>query len=153
MRATMDYMVGSTAIQIRSRGNRIKVVDVEKEKVRKSILKHFLAALVIAGMLILLCFYVVQLENQKIMLDESVYELQSQIDDITKGNLVLQKEEESLLIDYDTIFRKALAKGMKFPQKQQVATYDMQKSTAVRMNGNKMAENDCDGKGGKKQDS
>ncbi len=40
MRATMDYMVGNTAIQIRSSKNKITVIDVRKEKVRKSILKH-----------------------------------------------------------------------------------------------------------------
>ena len=92
MRATMDYMVGNTAIQIRSSKNKITVIDVRKEKVRKSILKHLLAALVITGLLILLCFYVVRLENRKVMLDKSVYALQSQVDDMIKGNIVLQKE-------------------------------------------------------------
>ncbi len=151
MRATMDYMVGNTAIQIRSSKNKITVIDVRKEKVRKSILKHLLAALVITGLLILLCFYVVRLENRKVMLDKSVYALQSQVDDMIKGNIVLQKEEESLLVDYDTIYKKALMMGMKFPKKQQVGTYDMQKSTAVRMSKTQAAETDSAGKADKKQ--
>lgn len=151
MRATMDYMVGNTAIQIRSRKNKITVIDVRKERVRKSILKHLLVALVITGLLILLCFYVVRLENQKVMLDKSVYVLQSQVDDIIKGNVVLQKEEESLLVDYDTIYEKALMMGMKFPKKQQVGTYDAQKSTAVRLNKTKAAESNSTGKADKKQ--
>ena len=128
MRATMDYMVGNTAIQIRSSKNKITVIDVRKEKVRKSILKHLLAALVITGLLILLCFYVVRLENRKVMLDKSVYALQSQVDDMIKGNIVLQKEEESLLVDYDTIYKKALMMGMKFQKR----LWSMQKNCLMR---------------------
>ncbi len=151
MRTTMDYMVGNTAIQIRSRKNKITVIDVRKERVRKSILKHLLAALVITGLLILLCFYVVRLENQKVMLDKSVYALQSQVDDMIKGNIVLQKEEQSLFVDYDTIYKKALTMGMKFPKKQQVGTYDAQKSTVVRMSKTKAVGNNSTGKTDKKQ--
>lgn len=151
MRAMMDYMVGNTAIQIRSRKNKITVIDVRKERVRKSILKHLLVALVIIGLLILLCFYVVRLENRKVMLDKSVYALQAQVDDMIKGNMVLQKEEESLLVDYDNIYKKALMMGMKFPKKQQVRTYDAQKSTAVRMSKMKTVESNSTGKADKKQ--
>ena len=77
MKATMEYMVGNTAVQIINTGNKIKVVDVEKQRIRKSIWKHLSIALTITGMLVTLCFYVVRLENQKNLLDQSVYHLQA----------------------------------------------------------------------------
>lgn len=132
MRTTVDYMIGNTAIQIINKGNKIKIVDVEKEKVRKSTIKHLIVALMAAGLLIASCFYVVRLENQKVMLNKEVYTLQTEVDNITKENMVLRKEEENLPIDYDVILKRALALGMHFPTNQQIEKYAVEKSTVVR---------------------
>lgn len=133
MKTTMDYMVGNTAIQIINKGKRIKVVDVKKEKARRSIFKHIAIALILTGLLVSSCFYVVRLQNQKVLLDQSVYALQIQIDKMAKENVVLQKEQQEVPIDYDEIFKKALDLGMDFPTNQQLGTYTAEKSTAVRV--------------------
>lgn len=133
MKLTTDYMVGNTAIQIINTGKRIKVVDVEKAKVRRSIVKHLIVALAITGILITLCFYVVRLENQKVMLNRSVYTLQSQVDQIAKENVLLQKQEQEVPVDYEELYDKAVALGMRFPTNEQIEVYSAEKSTAIRM--------------------
>ena len=133
MKLTTDYMVGNTAIQIINTGRRIKIVDVEKAKVRRSIMKHLIIALAITGMLITLCFYVVRLENQKVLLNRSVYTLQTQVDKIAKENVLLEKQEQEIPVDYDEIYDRALALGMRFPTNDQIGTYNVEKSTAIRL--------------------
>lgn len=133
MKLTMDYMVGNTAIQIINTGKKIKVVDVEKAKVRRSIVKHLIVALAITGILITLCFYVVRLENQKVLLNRAVYTLQSQVDRIAKENVSIQKQEQEVPVDYEEIYKKALSLGMRFPTKEQIGTYSAEKSTAIRL--------------------
>lgn len=136
MKTTMDYMVGNTAIQIINKGKKIKVVDVKKEKIRRSIVKHLALSLIITGLLVSSCFYVVRLENQKVLLNQSVYTLQLQVEEMAKENVMLQKEEEEVPMDYEVILKKALALGMNFPTNQQIGTYSAEKSTAVRVNVN-----------------
>lgn len=133
MKLTTDYMVGNTAIQIINTGKRIRVVDVEKAKVRRSFVKHLIVALAITGILITLCFYVVRLENQKVLLNRSVYSLQSQVDKIAKENILLQKQEQEVPVDYEEIYDKALALGMRFPTNEQIEAYCATKSTAIRL--------------------
>ena len=133
MKLTTDYMVGNTAIQIINTGKRIKVVDVEKAKVRRSIVKHLIVALAITGILITLCFYVVRLENQKVLLNRSVYTLQTQVDKIAKENVLLQKQEQEVPVDYEEIYDQAVALGMRFPTNEQIEVYNASKSTAIRL--------------------
>lgn len=142
MKTTMDYMVGNTAIQIINKGNKIKVVDVKKEKVRRRIVKHLLSTLIITAMLVVMCFYVVRMENQKVLLDKAVFTLQSQIDKMEKNNIMLQKEEQEEPINYNVIYKKALALGMKFPTNEQMGTYSVEKSTTVRVNGKEKSTNE-----------
>lgn len=133
MKTTLDYMVGNTAIQIIHTGKKIRVVDVEKEKVRKIFLARFILVTVIAVLLIVTCFYVVQLQNDKVLLDQKIYTLQGQVEDLKKENIVLEKQNEEAAIDYEEIYRRALALGMRFPTNDQMHTYTVEKSTAVRM--------------------
>ena len=133
MRLTTDYMVGNTAIQIINTGKKIRVVDVEKAKVRRSFVKHLIVALAITGILITLCFYVVRLENQKVLLNRSVYSLQSQVDKIEKENILLQKQEQEVPVDYEEIYDRAVALGMRFPTNEQIEEYSAAKSTAIRL--------------------
>lgn len=135
MKITMDYMVGNTAIQIVNTGRKIKIVDVEKRAVKKRFWKRFFMVSFIAAALMVACFYVVRLENQKVLLDQQVYELQAQVKDLEKENLVMEKQNEEVPIDYQDIYNRALGLGMKFPTEQQVQTYTVEKSTAVRMYG------------------
>ena len=135
MKTTMDYMVGNTAIQIVNTGRKIKIVDVEKRAVKKRFWKRFFMVSFIATALMVVCFYVVRLENQKVLLDQQVYELQAQVKDLEKENLVLEKQNEEVPVDYQDIYNRALDLGMKFPTEQQVQTYTVEKSTAVRMYG------------------
>ena len=133
MKTTMDYMIGNTAIQLVNTGKKIKIIDVEKQKIRRSIIKSLVISIAIVTLFIVCCFYIVKLENQKVLLDQSVYSLQCQIDSIEKENKVLQKEQQEVAVDYDQIYKKALALGMKFPTNEQVGTYTPEKSTAVRI--------------------
>ena len=135
MKTTMDYMVGNTAIQIVNTGRKIKIVDVEKRAVKKRFWKRFFMVSFIAAALMVACFYVVRLENQKVLLDQQVYELQAQVKDLEKENLVMEKQNEEVPIDYQDIYNRALGLGLKFPTEQQVQTYTVEKSTAVRMYG------------------
>lgn len=135
MKTTMDYMVGNTAIQIVNTGRKIKIVDVEKRAVKKRFWKRFFMVSFIAAALMVACFYVVRLENQKVLLDQQVYELQAQVKDLEKENLVMEKQNEEVPVDYQDIYNRALGLGMKFPTEQQVQTYTVEKSTAVRMYG------------------
>lgn len=134
MKTTMDYMIGNTAVQIINKGKRIKVVDVKKEKIRRRIWKQFVLAVTLTGLLVGSCFYIVRLQNQKALLDQSVYQLQVQVDQMTKENVVLQKEEQEVPVDYHMIFKKALELGMNFPTNRQIGTYKSEKSSAVRVN-------------------
>lgn len=136
MKTTMDYMVGNTAIQIINTGKKIKIVDVEKEKVRKKFLARLILVTLIAAMLMVTCFYVVQLQNRRALLDREIYTLQTQVEDLQKENLVLEKQNAEVAIDYEDIYNKALELGMRFPTNQQIQTYTVEKSTAVRINGN-----------------
>lgn len=136
MKTTMDYMVGNTAIQIINTGKKIKIVDVEKEKVRKKFLARLILVTLIAAMLMVTCFYVVQLQNRKTLLDREIYTLQTQVEDLEKENIVMEKQNAEVAIDYEDIYKKALELGMRFPTNQQIQTYTVEKSTAVRINGN-----------------
>jgi cell division protein FtsL len=134
MKTTLDYVIGNTAVQIVQTRGRIKVIDVEKEKIRKKFLSRLILVTVVTAICMICCFTVVQMENQKVLLDNSVYSLRSQVEDLEKENLALQKQSEETAIDYDSIYKRALALGMKFPKQSQVKSYSVEKSTAVRIN-------------------
>ncbi len=136
MKTTMDYMIGNTAIQIINTGNKIKVIDVEKRKIRKKFWGRFILVSLLTAILAVTCFYVVQLENRKVLLDKQVYALQAQIEELEKENLVLEKQNSETPIDYQDIFTRARELGMQFPTNQQIETYTVEKSTAVRLYGN-----------------
>ena len=59
------------------------------------------------------------------------------IDVLEKENLALKKQEADVTISYDDLFARAKALGMKFPTNYQVQTYTVEKSTAVRLYGEK----------------
>lgn len=134
MKATMDYMVGNTAIQIVNTGKKIKIIDVEKEKVKRRFWKKLLLVLAVGIMMFSSCFYVVKLQNTETLLDRQIYDLKGQIEDLQHENTVLEKENEDQEIDYKTIYKKALEMGMKFPSNNQIYEYHVDKSTAVRIN-------------------
>ncbi len=136
MKTTMDYMIGNTAIQIINTGNKIKVIDVEKRKIRKKFWGRFILVSLLSAILAVTCFYVVQLENRKVLLDKQVYALQAQIEELEKENLVMEKQNSETPIDYQDIFTRARELGMRFPTNQQIQTYTVEKSTAVRLYGN-----------------
>lgn len=133
MKTTLDYMVGNTAIQIVNTGKRIKVIDVEKEKTRKRFWKRFLIVSFMAALLTVTCFHVVQMENQKVLLDRQIYRLRTQVNVLEKENVILRRQNEEVAIDYNEIFKRAKGLGMRFPTNQQLETYTVEKSTAVRM--------------------
>jgi len=138
MKTTMDYMIGNTAIQIINTGNKIKVIDVEKRKIRKKFWGRLVLVSFLFAILAVTCFYVVQLQNRKVLLDKQVYALQAQIEEIEKENLVLEKQNSETPIDYQDIFTRAQELGMRFPTNQQIQTYTVEKSTAVRLYGDEI---------------
>ena len=137
VKVTMDYVVGNTAIQIVNTGKKVKIVDVEKQKKKRKFIKQWIIASAASLVLILSCFQIVRMENQEVILNKQVYQLASQIDVLEKENLALKKQEADVTISYDDLFARAKALGMKFPTNCQVQAYTVEKSTAVRLYGEK----------------
>lgn len=137
VKVTMDYVVGNTAIQIVNTGKKVKIVDVEKQKKKRKFIKQWIIASAASLVLILSCFQIVRMENQEVLLNKQVYQLTSQVDVLEKENLALKKQEADVTISYDDLFARAKALGMKFPTNCQVQTYTVEKSTAVRLYGEK----------------
>jgi len=129
--------VGNTAIQIVNTGKKVKIVDVEKQKKKRKFIKQWIIASAASLVLILSCFQIVRMENQEVLLNKQVYKLASQIDVLEKENLALKKQEADVTISYDDLFARAKSLGMKFPTNCQVQTYTVEKSTAVRLYGEK----------------
>lgn len=133
MKSTTEYMIGNTAVQIVNKGKRICVVDVEKRKQKDRIVKRGLVTVIMAAMLTVACFYVVRLNNQQVILGDSVQRLQDQVTVLKEKTEEMKREASDAALDYDTIFSKAKKLGMKFPKQDQVYDYKVQKSTEVRV--------------------
>lgn len=133
MKSTTEYMIGNTAVQIVNKGKRICVVDVEKRKQKGRMVKRGLVTVIMATMLTVACFYVVRLNNQQVILGDSVQSLQDQVTVLKEKTEEMKREASDAALDYDTIFSKAKKLGMKFPKQDQVYDYKVQKSTAVRV--------------------
>lgn len=133
MKSTTEYMIGNTAVQIVNKGKRICVVDVEKRKQKGRMVKRGLVTVIMAAMLTVACFYVVRLNNQQVILGDSVQRLQDQVTVLKEKTEEMKREASDAALDYDTIFSKAKKLGMKFPKQNQVYDYKVQKSTAVRV--------------------
>lgn len=133
MKSTTEYMIGNTAVQIVNKGKRICVVDVKKRKQKGRMVKRGLVTVIMAAMLTVTCFYVVRLNNQQVILGDSVQRLQDQVTVLKEKTEEMKREASDAALDYDTIFSKAKKLGMKFPKQDQVYDYKVQKSTAVRV--------------------
>ena len=133
MKSTTEYMIGNKAVQIVNKGKRICVVDVEKRKQKGRMVKRGLVTVIMAAMLTVACFYVVRLNNQQVILGDSVQSLQDQVTVLKEKTEEMKREASDAALDYDTIFSKAKKLGMKFPKQDQVYDYKVQKSTAVRV--------------------
>ena len=133
MKSTTEYMIGNTAVQIVNKGKRICVVDVKKRKQKGRMVKRGLVTVIMAAMLTVACFYVVRLNNQQVILGDSVQRLQDQVTVLKEKTEEMKREASDAALDYDTIFSKAKKLGMKFQKQDQVYDYKVQKSTAVRV--------------------
>ena len=133
MKSTTEYMIGNAAVQIVNKGKRICVVDVKKRKKKGRMVKRGLVTVIMAAMLTVACFYVVRLNNQQVILGDSVQRLQDQVTVLKEKTEEMKREASDAALDYDTIFSKAKKLGMKFPKQDQVYDYKVQKSTAVRV--------------------
>ena len=133
MKSTTEYMIGNTAVQIVNKGKRICVVDVKKRKQKGRMVKRGRVTVIMAAMLTVACFYVVRLNNQQVILGDSVQRLQDQVTVLKEKTEEMKREASDAALDYDTIFSKAKKLGMKFPKQDQVYDYKVQKSTAVRV--------------------
>ena len=133
MKSTTEYMIGNTAVQIVNKGKRICVVDVKKRKQKGRMVKRGLVTVIMAAMLTVACFYVVRLNNQQVILGDSVQRLQDQVTVLKEKTEEMKREASDAALDYDTIFSKAKKLGMKVPKQDQVYDYKVQKSTAVRV--------------------
>ena len=133
MKSTTEYMIGNTAVQIVNKGKRICVVDVKKRKQKGRMVKRGLVTVIMAAMLTVACFYVVRLNNQQVILGDSVQRLQDQVTVLKEKTEEMKREASDAALDYETIFSKAKKLGMKFPKQDQVYDYKVQKSTAVRV--------------------
>ena len=120
MKSTTEYMIGNTAVQIVNKGKRICVVDVKKRKQKGRMVKRGLVTVIMAAMLTVACFYVVRLNNQQVILGDSVQRLQDQVTVLKEKTEEMKREASDAALDYDTIFSKAKKLGMKFPKQDQV---------------------------------
>ena len=132
MKIVTDYMVGNTAVRFINTGRRVKIIDVERKKIRKSFLRHFVVSFFLAALLAISCLYVVRLENKQVMLDKEVYVLTNEVNQLEKEKLIIQKKQEEQPLNYETIYKKARALGMRFPTNAQISAYEVEKSTAIR---------------------
>jgi cell division protein FtsL len=113
---------------------------VEKQEKKKNFLKKCLVSLTTGLVVLGSCMYVVNLQNTKVLLDKQVYSLQTEIDELEKENKLLADAGDENAIDYDEILAKAKALGMKFPKKEQICYYSVDKSTAVRVKSKGISE-------------
>ncbi len=135
MKTTMDYMVGNTALKIVNTGRKIKVIDVEKEKIKKSFWKRMIITLAVGVSFFWCCMFVLELQNTKTLLGEENYMLTTQIAALEQENVVLEKEADEVVIDYEDIFKQAKALGMDFPTQDQIYEYKVKKSSTIRYSG------------------
>ena len=134
MKTTLEYMVGSTAIQIVNTGKRIKVIDVRKEQRKRSVIKILSTGVLFALLTFGSCFYIIGMHNSEELLSRDVYALKSEIEELQNENLLLQKKNDNQQIDYQDIYVKAKKMGMRFPTADQLYEYTNEKSTGVRVN-------------------
>lgn len=134
MKYTTDYMVGNTAFQIVNKGKKIIVVDVEKEKARKRFWRKCLFTLAAGICMFFICLNFVNLENNRILLNDEVYAMQGEISELESEISTMEKMGEQNAVDFSSILKQAKAMGMRFPKENQVCYYKADKSTAVRIN-------------------
>ena len=135
MKAISEYVIGNTAIRIVDTGRRIRVIDVEKEKERRSFRKTALAILGAAILSLSSCLWMVSYQSSSTMLGREVYHLKNEVEEMERENKVLEKKIEDEAISYDQIYKKALAFGMDFPKGKNVKYYDYKKGTGIKMYG------------------
>lgn len=97
MKSTTEYMIGNTAVQIVNKGKRICVVDVKKRKQKGRMVKRGLVTVIMAAMLTVACFYVVRLNNQQVILGDSVQRLQDQVTVLKEKTEEMKREASDAL--------------------------------------------------------
>ncbi len=125
-------MVGNTAVQIISTGSKIKVINVEEHRRRKTALRDILLVLILGTFLVGICYSIIEQSNQSVLLSREIVSLNTDIEQLEKEKGDLQNQQEET-IDYDQLFEDAKTRfGMTFPSNNQVYTYDSSKSNAIR---------------------
>ncbi|MCR5692245.1 MAG: hypothetical protein K6G62_08495 [Eubacterium sp.] len=132
MKQVMDYMVGSSAVQVVCKRNKIQVVDVEKREKKKDRRICFFGILLIALVMTVVCFNVVRTNNQRNLLEKRVAGLRAQVEVLEEEKEEYDLEAGDERIDYQALLKKAKKMGMVFPKKKQVTDYKVSRPTAVK---------------------
>lgn len=133
MKAISSYTIGNTAVKIIDNGRRIRVVDVEKETRKKNIHKHVMIFFMAAFLTLSSSLFMVSYQHSKTVLDKKIYTLKTEIDSLERENIALEKSINDKTIDYDKIYREALAMGMHFPKSRDIRYYSYHKGSAIRL--------------------
>ena len=133
MRAISEYVIGNTAIRIVDTGRRIRVIDVEKEKEKRSFRKTAFAIFAAAILSLSSCLWMVSYQSASTMLDKQVFLLKNEVETMERENKVLEKKVEDEAMSYEKIYKKALSFGMDFPKGKNVRYYEYKKGTGIKL--------------------
>ena len=133
MKAISEYTIGNTAVRIVDNGRKIRVINVEQQKKRKSFRMTALAIFAAAVLSLSSCLWMVSYQSTSTMLDRQVFRLKNEVEMMERENKVLEKKLEDESISYDRIYKKALEMGMDFPKNKHVMYYTYKKGTAIKL--------------------
>lgn len=123
MKYTTDFIVGNTAMKIVEKGNHIKVIDVEEQREKRSLLGRILLVTVLSILLVSGCYSVITKSSQSVLLSRQISALNVEIEQLQKEKSDLENSQIDA-IDYDKIMEEAVTKyGMSFPENDQIYTY------------------------------
>ena len=133
MRAVSDFVIGNTAVRIVDTGRRIRVIDVEKQQVKKQFRKVAAATLFAATLTLGSSLSLINQQNSQTLLNKQVFSLKSEINRLEKENQCLAKSIEENEIPYHVIYKKATALGMHFPKQSRIKEYNYKKGSGIKI--------------------
>ena len=133
MRAVADYTIGNTAVRIVEARHKIRVINVEQERIRRNFAKRVAIITLCSLLTFLSSVFLVRYQSSKTLLDKQIYSLKTDIETLEHENAVLQGNIDETKIDYTDIYKKAKAMGMDFPTNDRVVFYQYKKGTGIKL--------------------
>ena len=143
MNNVSNYVWGNNAIKIVNKRGKIKIIDVKKEAVKKkkvrTYVSFFTSSFLLACILVISCFSIVNLQSKQVLLSKQVYKLNMEVVNLESENKnLINQINNKESVDYNLLYQKALKLGMTFPKKKNVYKYKSTKSSLVRIKSPKL---------------